>query len=443
MTPLPLVVRERPGASPARSVLARLGALALARLAAQALSIGWFVYAARVMNAEQFGFMGGALALMVVIGGMSDLGTSRSVVRLIDGTVERAWPAFVSCGRHRILAGVGLGVLAVGAFAVLPVSFPAKYVALASLIALASGVAEVGFGALRSLNHARAEMQIVVAERIAFVTAAVIATARGHGALVALVLYALTNLMSAVTVTAMIHRRRGSTRGARPTVLDREGRATALASTLLIVMSRASTVVLVLMVSPATVGRFVVASRIPEAVALLGATALAPLLATLRAAYGAASGDRARAASALAWSTRIVLLAASPVVLVLLLAPSLVLRVLVGGGGAAEGAVRPMRVLALWLVLYLVRSRFELIALASDRAGRYAVALSWGLAVNVMITVLGASRHGADAAALGTFSGELVIVAILARQLRVPHRSSEERAGHDADVGAEIRGNVA
>ena len=442
MTPLPLVVRERPGASPARSVLARLGALALARLAAQALSIGWFVYAARVMNAEQFGFMGGALALMVVIGGMSDLGTSRSVVRLIDGTVERAWPAFVSCGRHRILAGVGLGVVAVGAFAVLPVSFPAKYVALASLIALASGVAEVGFGALRSLNHARAEMQIVVAERIVFVTAAVIATARGHGALAALVLYALTNLMSAVTVTAMIHRRRGSTRGARPTVLDREGRATALASTLLIVMSRASTVVLVLMVSPATVGRFVVASRIPEAVALLGATALAPLLSTLRAGYGAVSGDGGRAATALTWSTRIVLLAASPLVLVMLFAPSLVLRVLVGGG-AAEGAVRPMRVLALWLVLYLVRSRFELIALASDRAGRYAVALSWGLAVNVVITVIGASRHGADAAALGTFSGELVIVAILARQLTAPRRSAGERAGHDADVGAEIRGNVA
>ena len=362
---------------------------------------------------------------------------------MTDGSVERAWPAFVSCARHRILGGAGLGVVVVGAFAVLPASFPAKYVVLAALIALASGIAEVGFGSLRSLNDARAEVRVVVAERVVFVAAAVIAMSRGHGALAILVLYALTNLMSAVAVTAMIHRRSGHARCARPTVLDREGRATALASTLLIVMSRSSTVVLVLMASPATVGRFIVASRIPEAVALLGATALAPLLPTLRAGYGAVSGDRVRAVSVLAWSTRIVLLAASPVVLVLLVAPSLVLRVLVGGGGAAEGAVRPMRVLALWLVLYLVRSRFELIALASERAGRYAVALSWGLVVNVLITAVGATRHGADAAALGTFSGEVVIVAILARQLRTARRSPGRFAGHDPDVGAEVRGNVA
>ena len=408
----------------------RLVQLAGARLFAQVLSVTFFVIAARALSREEFGYVGGALVMMVVVGGLGDLGTSRSIVRMTVGQTDLAWSAYVRCASVRLAGGLVTGAIAIALLAAAPSGFPVAYGALGATIAIFSGIAEVGFGSLRSLSLARREVQIVVAERLLFVASGLAAVALGYGATGVLAAYALTNAFSAGVVTSVVRRAAGRGRSVGLQLFDREGRSTALATALAIALPRTAPLVLVFFADPSAVAQFVFAMRLPETIGVLIATMLAPLLPALRSPGSELDG-------ALAAATRAALMVLVPATAFFLVAPQPLLS-LAFGSSAADHTALPLRILALWMICYVARTGNELIAVATGQSARLAIALAVGLAVVLAISVLGVSG-GAATAAIATLAGEFAVLVVLGRQ-RVPRLKA--LAGDYADVRAEVGRNI-
>ena len=393
-----------PGAS------GRLARLAAARVAVQALGFLWFVYAARRLGASELGVLSSGLALVVVLGGMSDLGTTRTIVRHVAAVPSSLRANLGRAVRLRLGAGVALGAAATAVLPLLSDLRP-EVVALAAWIAVASGTTEVDFAALRSIGGARSEVRVLILERTSFTVLAVSALALGRGPLVVLALYGLTNTASAVGGAVMAHRLGPGATPAEP-FFDGEGRRTALSSTLLIVAPRVSIVVLVLMGTAPAVAAFAVAQKPTEALALLVVAGAAPVLPILRAKVVAGRGaDASRVAGHLAGAG---LAASGGLVGWFVADPQGVLALLLGGGSTLGGAP-VMRTLALGVVLVLIRGALELLLLAHEQAGQLVWATSAALVVTVVVGVATIPAHGPSGAAWAAVAGEAVGLLIVGR----------------------------
>ncbi len=404
---------ERPGPPERRLTFGRLAALTGGRLAGQALGFAWFLVAARLLAPASFGRMSAGLAVFALVSTLGDLGTMRSVVRLAsdDPTVARA--AFA-----RAVAVRGAGVGAIGAvFLILSatgaVDIPVPTVALAIGIALASGITDLGYGALRAVGRAGLESVGLLVERVAFVAVAWAAVVLVGGADSVLASYLATNAAAAVVVTVALGRVAGPTAGSRPRLLDAEGRRTAAGFVLLSLGPRVG-LVLVALLGPATVvGRYAVAWRPVEAVSLLVMALLTPLLPAMRVAQGATEPEAA--AEAVRLSHRAVVVAtavALPVGATLAARPDLALDGLAGPGyGAAAPA---LTVLAAVLVTWCLRAAVEQHLLAVGRIGTFARTTAVGLAVNLAVGVPLVRTSGATGAAVASLVAEGVMVVALA-----------------------------
>jgi O-antigen/teichoic acid export membrane protein len=162
-------VTDRTGPGWEGGVAGRLANLAVARIVAQGLGLGWFLYAARELGARDFGVLSTGLALVVIIGGLSDLGTTRTVVRHVAADPGSLRANYVTAGAVRTAAGAAFGLIAVGALRLVAPDVPTAVVGLAAVVAAVSGLTEVGFACLRSTGRVGTEVGLLVGERLLFV----------------------------------------------------------------------------------------------------------------------------------------------------------------------------------------------------------------------------------------------------------------------------------
>ncbi|MEZ5179030.1 MAG: hypothetical protein R2746_12375 [Acidimicrobiales bacterium] len=177
--------------------------------------------------------MSTGLALVVIIGGLSDLGTTRTVVRHVAANPASLRANFARAGAARATAGAVLGALFVAALAVVATGIPVAVTALAAVVAAVSGMTEVGFAALRATGRVGTEVALLVGERAVRVArgGARAGRARARGGARRLRRH---ELFSALVVAAQVVRQSTSGGEAGP-LFDAEGRSTAVSSTLVIV----------------------------------------------------------------------------------------------------------------------------------------------------------------------------------------------------------------
>ncbi|MEY2571717.1 MAG: hypothetical protein QOE63_2067, partial [Acidimicrobiaceae bacterium] len=270
---------------------------------------------------------------------------------------------------------------------------------------------------LRSVGRVRAEMFLLVLERTTFTVAGCAAIALGSGPLVPLALYGVTNSITAILATIAVRRNaRGRVERPSPPLLDREGRHTALAASLVIIAPRVSIVVLLVRSSQVSVGSFAVAQKpTTDALALLAVAMLTPMLPLLRARVVA--GRRAEAIDAGFRLTTTVLLVCAPVLAWLAVDARGAVRLLYGDE-SRPGATTALVVLCAATVATILRSFGELLLLAEERASSYVRALGAGAVTTLVVAVALVGEHGAAGAAWGSFAGEAVALVLVLRASR-------------------------
>lgn len=396
-------------------LVAKLSGLAGARVVAQALGLGWFLFAARAFDPVEFGVLSTALVLVVVIGGLSDLGTTRTIVRHVAADRTSLRSNFL---RGAALRAAGGAVLAVAAIALSPLvqdTVSVAVVAMAGLIAIGSGITEIGFAALRSVGLVTTEARLLVGERALFVVGGTLVVLGGGGPVAVLVVYAATNLCSAAIVSVRSLTCPGGAGSPSGRMLDAEGRHTAVGSTLVIVGPRISALLLVVLATPTVVGTFSIAQKVPEALGILGAAVLLPVLPMLRAQLLAGRGDRAVHDAGRV--TAVVVAALVPVAVLLAVDGRRVLDLLFDAGDRT-GAAATLAVLAAVAVLWVVRTYGEVVLLAQERAARYVVAVGAGVAANVVVGVALVRSSGSTGAAIAALVAEVVVLLVTFAALR-------------------------
>lgn len=280
----------------------RLGGVTVARLAAQALGLLWFVVAARSLGATEFGVCAAGLALVFVIGAFSDLGLIRTVALRVGAEPLAARLIFVRAAQLRVLAGVAVTGVAVAISSGLLTSLSPTIVLLAGGIALASGITEIGFSVLRSLGNVRLEAALLVAERVGFLALGGILLARGGGPVAVLAAYLTTNILSALVISVRLAGRLGrklerdAGRVADVTwrdLADVDGRWIALGSTITVLTPRVVLLILMAAGTHGDVGRFAVAQKPVEALTAMSIVLATPVLAMLSGSAAQAVRRRA------------------------------------------------------------------------------------------------------------------------------------------------------
>lgn len=404
-----------PGGAWEKGVASKLVSLASARMVAQVLGLAWFLYAARAFDPRDFGILSTGLVLVVVIGGLSDLGTTRTVVRHVAAEPTGLRSNFLRAAGLRAAAGLSIGVVAVILTPLVQDDVPIGVVLVAALIAVASGVTEIGFAALRAVGLVGAEVGMLVGERLLFVAAGTAVVLTGHGPLAVLIAYAATNTVSATVVGVRAIRWPGGHGTSAGPMLDAEGRHTAISSTLVIVGPRVSALLLVIMSVPVLVGSFTIAQKVPEALGALGVAVLMPVLPMVRVAV---VDGRGRVAIARAGRvTAAVTAAVLPAVIFLAIDGGRVLDLLFGIDDR-PGSVMALRFLAVAAVVWIVRTFGELVLLAQERAARYVVAVAIAVTINVVVAVVLIPLHGAAGAAAASLLAELVVFGLVFVALR-------------------------
>ena len=388
----------------------KLLGLAGARMAAQGLGLGWFLVAARALDPHEFGVLSVGLVLVVVIGGLSDLGTTRTVVRHVAADPGSLRANYLRAVAVRAGAGlVATALAAVGAL-VLDTGIPVAVLVLASLIAVASGATEVGFAALRSVGSIGAELRLLVGERVLFLLVGSVTLLLGGGPVAVLAVYAATNLLSALVVGASAVAWPGGHQSPAGPVLDAEGRHTAVSSTLMILGPRVSALLLVLLAAPAVVGTFTIAQKVPEALGILGTAVLLPVLPLLRASV-VARGEPAAVRHG-SHVTAAVVATLLPVTVWLALDGDRVLDLLFDAGGRHQ-ATLVLALLAAIVPLWIVRTFGELVLLARERADRYLVAVAAGVVLNIAAGIPAVEVWGAAGAAYAACAAEVVVLGLV------------------------------
>lgn len=398
-----------------RGTTSKLVGLTCGRMVAQVLGLTWFLLAARAFDGADFGILSSGLILVVVIGGLSDLGTTRTVVRHVAADPTSLRSNFIAAAHLRIGAGVGLAAVAVAIAPLVQNDVSISVALTAGLIAISSGVTEVGFAALRSVGMVGTEVGVLVGERFLFVAVGSVLVLLGYGPLAVLVAYAATNTVSAIVVgTRALLWSHGRRTAAGP-LLDQEGRRTAISSTLVIVGPRISGLLLVLMSTTLVVGTFTVAQKVPEALGALGVAILMPILPIVRAAV--VEGRQRQAIKRAALLTAAVATTLVPVAALLTTSGAEIVTLFFGpesrpGVGAAIG------LLAWATVVWIIRTYGELVLLAQERAAQFVVAVGAAVAVTLVMGITLIPQYGAMGAAYASIAGEVVVFALVFMWLR-------------------------
>ncbi len=405
----------------------RFVALAAARALTQAVGLGWFIMSARLLDDGQFGLLATGLTFFALFAGIGDLGMTRTIVRHVAGDPSLLWPAMRHTSMVRIVGGLVTAGLVVAALFVFGSSVSLAIVALAGLIATASGITELGYAALRSTGFVVSEVRMLVAERVAFVAIAFLAIHRGHGAWGVLIAYLATNSASAAAVTLIAWRRRSPNPRPMPALVDRQSRFTAAEFALATLSPRSSPLLLTLFAAPATVGVFVAAQRPIEAISLLALSTAAPVLPIVRSRLVAGRPDAESAATSVvgALSTAMV-----PLVCWFVVAPASALHILFGSG-RYPGAELALRLLAVTALTWSFRGVAEFVLLARDRAHTFLWILAAGTICNLGLGAALVAAHGAAGVAIATLTAELLMTALLVPRLW--------HVGRGADRAAAIR----
>ena len=398
-----------------QGVVGKLTGLAGARVVAQLLGLAWFLLAARVFSPVDFGVLSTALVLVVVIGGLSDLGTTRTVVRHVAADRTSLRSSFVRAATLRGVAGLALALVVIAVAPQVQDTISVQVVALAGLIAVASGITEIGFAALRSVGSVTTEGRLLVVERALFVVAGTAIVLAGGGPVAVLAAYAATNLVSAGVVSVRSLGFPGGAGTPSGPLLDAEGRHTAVGSTLVIVGPRISALLLVVLSTPTVVGTFSIALKVPEALGILGAAILLPLLPMVRSQL--LDGRGRRAVQDAGRVTATVLMAMIPAAALLAVDGRRVLDLLFGAG-TRPGSVATLALLAAVSVLWVVRTYGEVLLLAQERAARYLVAVASGIVVNLLVGVALVRWSASTGAATAALLAEAVVLIITFSSLR-------------------------
>jgi len=409
-----VVADDRPTGAPgwATGVAGRFLALAGGRAVAQVLATIWFFASARILSDHEYGVMSTGLVFFVVLAGLGDLGTNRTIVRYVAADHRMLWPTYWRAVVIRIAGGVTVGVLATVLIALLPVPVSPLVVALGAAIATASGVTELAYGGLRSVGRVRVEMVLLVAERSVFLAIALTVILRGGGPIAVLVIFVITNTASALVAGYAVWRNRPDDGREPGPLLDREARFTAASFALVTVNPQIGPVLLALLVGATSVGIFTVAQSPIEGMALFALSTATPVLPIIRSHL--TSGRKAQASHVAVSVIGALVVGLTPLLVWFEVSPAMVLR-LFFGEGRYTGAEPVLRLLALTAIAWCFRGVGEFVLLGHERAQRFLWITSVGTVVMIAMGVPFVLAHEAPGAAAAVLIGEVVMMLLLAR----------------------------
>ena len=409
----------------------RFAAVAGARLVAQVGGLAWFVIAARLLDPTQFGLLATGMTFFAVFAGLGDLGVTRTLTRHVAADPRSIWAGYVRGGLLRLFGGLVSAAAVVAVLALFQASASLLVVALAGLVAAASGLTEVAFTALRSVGRVRTEATLLVGERIVFLGVGAWALVAGAGAVGVLGVYLATNIVSAVIAGLIVWRVAPAEGSKCGSFWDGEARLTAGEFALATVSPRTSAVLLTLMATPVAVGTFVAAQRPVEALALLALSASSTILPIVRSRLVA--GQRAEALRASNGTLGAIVVALTPVLVFFIVQPTVALDLLFGSD-RVPGGEPVLQLLAVTGLTWAFRGVAEALLLAEERAGAFFGLIAAGLAVNIVLGVPLVATHGATGAAIALLIAELVMTAALTR-LTPGLVSLEALKGHLPAIG--------
>lgn len=393
----------------------RVTGLAGARGIMQVLSLAWFVFAAQKMSELEFGLMAGALAIVVLLGALGDVGLTRTMVLAVAGRPDRLWSVFRRALAVRSATAVvltGIGACVIWGFSI---GVSAQLYLAAAATAYLGGISELVFAGLRAVGKIAVESTVVIVERLVFLAVAIPLVLTGRGAVSVMVAYAATNGASALWGVAQTASTSGRAQSSIPIhLMDRDGWFTALSTSLVSVGFRVGALVLLVMSTPEEVGLFSLGQRGPEALALLGLAAGGPVLAI--AQHHMVLKNRPRAIETTMVLSTALLCAAAPLFVWFAVRPTTFLDLMFNAGDR-DSASLVLVLLAAAGVLWLVRLVGETILLADGKARLYASILALGLAVNVSIAPVLVRSRGAAGAAAASLAAEVIVVVLAIRAL--------------------------
>jgi O-antigen/teichoic acid export membrane protein len=284
-------------------------------------------------------------------------------------------------------------------------------IVLGVVVALVSGVSELGMSTLRAVGTVRLESYALPLERVAFVAIASLVVASGRGANVVLIVYILTNAVTAVVSWTVL------IRGLRPVVpahVERlwsvETRRTGVAFAVLALGPRANALVLVMLANRLAVADYSVAARPVEQLALAVIGFSTTMLPLLRADTQIGDDPGARMGSIAAT----IVIAALPGVVWVMLTPETVIDLLYGADRFPDAPV-VLALVALVVITWPLRGLAGMVMVAREQASRLAKVSLVGLAVNVAAAVPLVALFGAKGAAIALVVTDLGTALVLVR----------------------------
>lgn len=386
--------------------------MAIGRAIAQVLGIAWFLFAARLFSDEDFGVVATGLAFFAIFAGLGDLGTVRTVVRFIAADHSTLWPVFLRALWLRLAGGVAVGLVVTVVVAIFPVPVAPLVVLLAGAMATVSGATELGYAALRAVGRVRAEIILLVVERALFLGIGVMVITHGGGPIAVLVLYSLTNLLSAIVVGIVVFRARPEVSAAPPSLTDREAILTAAGFALVTVGPRVGPLLVALFASSAAVGEFAVAQRPIEALTLFALSTAAPVLPIVRSRITA--GQRKEAERAAVAVTGAISVALMPLLVWFVVAPTVVIDFFFGADRYG-GAEIVLQLISFTALTWSLRGVGELVLLAEERARTFLFIAGVGTVATVVLGVPLVTAWEAKGAAIAGLAAEVLMTVLLLR----------------------------
>jgi O-antigen/teichoic acid export membrane protein len=420
-----------------QGAISKISRLVSARLVAQVIGMGWFLVLARVFTAGELGVLAAGLVSFAAVSVVADLGTTWSITRLVTADPDQAWPVYVQALRLRIVAVMALGAALCGVAGPLVEGRVLFAIVLGVVIALSSGVAELGMATLRSVGMVRLESYALPVERVGFVALASVVVASGRGANAVLAVYIVTNTITAFVTWRTIT---SNFRHVRPDTIARlwstETRRVGVSFAILAVGPRANALVLVMLADRLQVADYSVAARPVEqlALAVIGlSTTMLPLLRNDTQA-GADPGLRMGAVAGT------IGLAVVPGIVWVMLSPEPVVELLYGAGRYPDAPV-VLSLVALVVLTWPLRGLAGMVMVAREQAGDLAKISLIGLGLNLAVAIPLVAGRGATGAALALLVSDLGIAAVLVVRsgMAVP-ASQRHRFGVAALIGVSAGG---
>ncbi|MEZ5168678.1 MAG: DapH/DapD/GlmU-related protein [Acidimicrobiales bacterium] len=364
------------------------------------------------VHAGRLGVLSAGLVAFAAVSVVADLGTTWSIARLVTAEPDQAWPIYVQALRLRSVAVGSVGAALSLVAAPLVDGRVLLAIVLGVVVALVSGVSELGMATLRAIGRVRLESLALPLERVAFVALGGLLVATGHGANVVLLVYIATNMMTALVSWRVLHRevRAVVPASVRP-LWSAETRRTGVSFAVLALGPRANALVLVMLADRLVVADYSVATRPIEqlALAVIGfSTTMLPLL-RFDSETGADPGAR------MGTIAGTIAIAALPGIAWVMLDPHTVIELLYGAGRYPDAPL----VLALAAPVVLtwpLRGLAGMVMVAREQASRLAKISLLGLGVNFVAAgplVLAFGAQGAAAALLITDLGTAAVLVVV------------------------------